>query len=300
MAKVYAVKVGVTPGIYQTWDECQANVKGYPNAQYKSFTDMTEATKYLGSQEEAESTVAKSATPVDDSLRQKGYEALQFLQDNGLIPEALAEKVKANIDVACDKKAVTAAKSVTVAENSDPSHVTVYVDGSFNSDTNDYGYGVYMDDGTNQRILYGSGPTVDGGRNVEGEVAAATRALEVIAADPKYKSCTIYHDYQGIGSWADHDWKTNKDYTKDYAAFVDTVRREGLQIDFKHVDGHTGVTGNEVVDKLAKIGCGVELTPKERKEIDAYKNVPGFPKGYNLQGLDRVTGLSNETYFGIE
>ena len=82
MAKVYAVKVGVTPGIYQTWDECQANVKGYPNAQYKSFTDMTEATKYLGSQEEAESTVAKSATPVDESLRQKGYEALQFLQDN--------------------------------------------------------------------------------------------------------------------------------------------------------------------------------------------------------------------------
>ena len=35
--KYYAVKVGKTPGIYQTWDECKANVDGFSGALYKSF-----------------------------------------------------------------------------------------------------------------------------------------------------------------------------------------------------------------------------------------------------------------------
>lgn len=38
MAKYYAVKVGNVPGIYETWDECQKQVKGYPGAIYKSFS----------------------------------------------------------------------------------------------------------------------------------------------------------------------------------------------------------------------------------------------------------------------
>ena len=35
--KYYVVWDGVKPGIYETWDECQRNIKGYPNAKYKSF-----------------------------------------------------------------------------------------------------------------------------------------------------------------------------------------------------------------------------------------------------------------------
>ena len=35
--KYYAVKVGKTPGIYETWDECKNNVDGYSGALYKSF-----------------------------------------------------------------------------------------------------------------------------------------------------------------------------------------------------------------------------------------------------------------------
>lgn len=45
--KYYAVKVGLTPGIYTTWNECQANVLGYPNAKYKGFDDFAEAENFI-------------------------------------------------------------------------------------------------------------------------------------------------------------------------------------------------------------------------------------------------------------
>ena len=45
--KVYAVRVGKTPGIYYTWAECEAQVKGYPGAAYKSFSNEAEAKDWL-------------------------------------------------------------------------------------------------------------------------------------------------------------------------------------------------------------------------------------------------------------
>lgn len=47
MAKYYAVKVGLTPGIYSNWQECQANVIGYPGAKYKSFSTLEEASQFV-------------------------------------------------------------------------------------------------------------------------------------------------------------------------------------------------------------------------------------------------------------
>ena len=46
MAKIYAVKSGIKPGIYNNWPECEAQVKGYSGAQFKSFNESeTEAAK---------------------------------------------------------------------------------------------------------------------------------------------------------------------------------------------------------------------------------------------------------------
>lgn len=50
--KIYAVKIGKTPGKYYSWDECKAQVNGYPNAVYKSFKTETEADEYLKTGEE--------------------------------------------------------------------------------------------------------------------------------------------------------------------------------------------------------------------------------------------------------
>src|SRR5262245_64866799 len=45
--RFYAVRVGHKPGIYQTWEECRIQVEGYPNAVYKGFAMLSDATAYL-------------------------------------------------------------------------------------------------------------------------------------------------------------------------------------------------------------------------------------------------------------
>lgn len=41
--KFYTVWKGNTPGVYATWKECEAQVKGFDGAQYKSFESKEEA-----------------------------------------------------------------------------------------------------------------------------------------------------------------------------------------------------------------------------------------------------------------
>lgn len=63
--KFYAVKVGKTPGIYETWDECKSNVDGYSGAIYKSFKTLDEAKQFIGIEETAESKTAVDAAVVE-------------------------------------------------------------------------------------------------------------------------------------------------------------------------------------------------------------------------------------------
>ncbi len=51
--KYYAVRVGKTPGIYLSWDDCKAMVDGYPGAKYKSFGSIQEAEAFLQGQNTA-------------------------------------------------------------------------------------------------------------------------------------------------------------------------------------------------------------------------------------------------------
>lgn len=48
--KFYVVWKGATPGIYKTWADCQAQIKGYPDAKYKSYGTLPEAQQAYGSQ----------------------------------------------------------------------------------------------------------------------------------------------------------------------------------------------------------------------------------------------------------
>ncbi|MBM6841676.1 viroplasmin family protein [[Clostridium] spiroforme] len=47
MAKYYAVKIGRSEGIFNTWDQCKQQVHGYPGAVYKSFASLKEAKAFL-------------------------------------------------------------------------------------------------------------------------------------------------------------------------------------------------------------------------------------------------------------
>ena len=166
--------------------------------------------------------------------------------------------------------------------------VTIFVDGSYNKDNDSCGYGAYLSDGHKQQILYGGFKQKDGGRNVEGEIKAATEAIEYAASHFKQKKFNVYYDYNGIKSWADGEWKANKGYTKSYKDFIDSMRKKGYDITFGHVDAHTGVTGNEYCDRLAKYGSGQILSKKDWLSLAGLQNVPGFPESdvYDPETID--------------
>ena len=47
-SKVYAVARGAEGAkIYNTWEECELNVKGYKGARYKSFKTKEEASEWI-------------------------------------------------------------------------------------------------------------------------------------------------------------------------------------------------------------------------------------------------------------
>lgn len=57
--KYYGVRVGKTPGIFETWEACRASVEGYPGAEYKGFATAGEAEEYLGILKPGEKTGEK-------------------------------------------------------------------------------------------------------------------------------------------------------------------------------------------------------------------------------------------------
>ena len=211
MAKVYAVKNGKKVGIFNTWAECEEQVKGFSGAQFKSFPTIDEAKAYLG---------------------------------------------------------IVSNTIVSTPSNTNSDQIIVYVDGSFNPATNECGYAAYLLHNQKIKVLYGSFPMQDGGRNVEGEVKAATEAINYLTKKP-YKDIVIYYDYEGVCKWADKLWKTNREYTRKYAEYVNSVRNNlNMKIKYSHVESHTGVEGNEIVDKLAKYACKVEMPKKDQALVE--------------------------------
>lgn len=67
MPKYYAVRAGLVPGVYETWEECKKNVMGYKGADYKSFSSLEAAKAYVNN-EVKEVDVLEPTAYVDGSF----------------------------------------------------------------------------------------------------------------------------------------------------------------------------------------------------------------------------------------
>lgn len=235
----YVVKVGAKPGIYKTWDECKAQVNGFSGAVYKGFEKYDEAIEYYGVEENKNTEIEITNT-----------ETLQ-LQNN--------------VDTHLSEKIATKHQDIKAGENTSKKNndlnlpeIYAFVDGSYNASTSVYGFGGFLMKGDEKYILQGSGndPEMASMRNVSGEILGAQAAISK-AIELGLDKLTILYDYMGIEMWPTGKWKTNKEGTKAYKEFYDSIKN-AVDIKFKKVAAHTGIPGNEEADKLAKQAVGIE------------------------------------------
>lgn len=153
---------------------------------------------------------------------------------------------------------------------------TVYTDGSYNEGI--WGAGaVVLTEGQVVKEISTGGVDEFGSRNVAGEIQAVVIALRYI-----YKRCAvactedtevtvnIYHDYIGLASWANGEWKAKKQDSIFYQKTVEAARQY-MDIVFHKVDAHSGVALNERADELAKAGIKTYTScpdeqPKQEEE----------------------------------
>lgn len=129
----------------------------------------------------------------------------------------------------------------------------IYVDGSYINGQYSWGMAIYRQGQLIDTFNgIGTSPEASELHNVAGEIQGAIEATKwAIAHDEKIVIC---HDYIGLSEWALGNWKTNKNLTKEYALFMKPYLH---LVTFKKVAGHTGVSGNELADKLAKQALGL-------------------------------------------
>lgn len=196
MAKYYyAVKKGLVPGVYHTWDECKKQVHGVPGAVFKKFGTMEEA---------------------EDYISDRDFEA------------------------------------EILSEIEDSSAAIAYVDGSYDLSNGTYSYGVVILSGNEKHNFSGreEDPELAAMRNVAGELKGAMEAMNWALSENK-KTLYLHYDYTGIENWAKGNWKTNKNGTRDYKEYYDSIK-DRLDVKFIKVRAHSGNELNDEADQLAK------------------------------------------------
>ena len=135
--------------------------------------------------------------------------------------------------------------------------VEIYVDGSYHAATKEFSYGmVVLVDGKEEKFSQKmTDPELAQMRNVAGEIKGSEAAMQY-ALDHEIPSIIIYHDYQGIASWCNGDWKANKPGTIAYRDFYQKAK-EKVHIEFRKVKGHSNDKYNDMVDELAKEALGI-------------------------------------------
>lgn len=108
--KFYAVRKGRKTGIFTTWDECRAQVHGFPCAEYKSFPTMEGAKGFM-------------------ELGMEGENLLPFDED----PKHPSNNTNSSI--------VT--NQITQNISNEP-ELVAYVDGSYDQSTKRFSYGMVI------------------------------------------------------------------------------------------------------------------------------------------------------------
>ncbi|GCC30631.1 hypothetical protein chiPu_0009083 [Chiloscyllium punctatum] len=258
----YAVKAGRKPGVYATWDECKEQVDKFPNASFKKFAIEDDAWSFVR-------TVASNsqATSTDCSDQIKSTNEEKNLEDCNGRKRSLSSVE----DETCTKRFKSTQSFIDLEQKFTymGDAVAVYTDGCCSSNGRkraQAGIGVYWGPGHSLNL---SERLAGRQTNQRAEIVAACRAIEqakelnieklVIFTDSMF---TINGITKWIKSWKCNGWKLSTGgsvINKEDFERLDKLT-SGINVEWMHVPGHAGFSGNEAADSLAKEGASKPLS----------------------------------------
>lgn len=136
----------------------------------------------------------------------------------------------------------------------------IYVDGSYNSASRKFSYGVvavYND--IVEYVHGGSGKNAKDNniRQIAGELKAAVEGVEY-ALKNGHKKVVVFHDYEGICHHATGFWQRKDKSSKDYYEKMNSLMDKGIEIQFVQVKSHQEYLFNEMADTICKKELGIE------------------------------------------
>ena len=253
--KVYAVLRGRNPGVYSTWAECEKQVKGFPNAAFKSFPTVVEALEWIENGKKGAGEVGKAG-----STKSRQSSAVESGKESGVKAAAQSDFVK--LDSANAEEYFREDHLDTNVLPAIMPKNYAFVDGSYNANYKGksvYGYGGLVHVNGQEETIQGTGWEEEYivSHQIPGEAFGSIKAIEK-AIEMGAEHVVIFYDYAGIGHWATSGkrWKAEKPIAKEYVRRYDALAQK-IKVNFYHVKAHTQIEGNELVDRLAKQAVGI-------------------------------------------
>ncbi|XP_038161288.1 ribonuclease H1 [Cyprinodon tularosa] len=269
----YAVRKGVKPGVYGSWDECKVQVEKFPAASFKKFGSERDAWAFVRGVEPPAVPDQSTASPAGETdlclLPKRGPEPLEYIPLGRKRPHPEQE---AEPQVKRAKPVESSSSGSKDGFTYMGDAVVVYTDGCCSANGRAgarAGIGVYW--GRNH--LLNVAERLHGRQtNQRAEIQAACRALE-LAKQNHIQKLVLYTDSKftinGVTSWV-KNWKLNgwrlksggeitnkQDFMK-----LDLLNSE-LQVVWLHIPGHSGYRGNEEADRLSREGAAKPLQEPE-------------------------------------
>ncbi|KAK7688797.1 hypothetical protein QCA50_008337 [Cerrena zonata] len=257
----YAVANGRTSGVYGSWGECEAQVKGFAGASYKKFKSSAEAEAFVSGKTSKPSSSTTQAVAGSSTHRAKPYPPAR--------PKSTKGKQRALEPLSIDRS----------------TWLTVYSDGACkgNGKANSVaGVGVWWGPG-DERNLAERCPGSQTNNRAELIVSNALRGnfgvlkharkaiARVLETAPKSKqplfirtdsTYSIKCFKEWLPKWRTNGFKTSTGGDVNNAGiikYIDALLTEraklGQKVELDYVKGHAGHEGNEGADALANQGC---------------------------------------------
>ena len=244
-AKFYVVWAGRRTGIFSDWDTCKAQVEGFAGARYKSFKTRAEA-------EAAHAAGPGAPAPRKQAATGKKSAGIKTWQ-----PEEVAtHPARTHIfsDGGCEPNPGKAA-----------SGLAIYRDG----DLVELWYGLFNPRGTNNTAELNA---LHQALLAAQRELAAGRSVAVFSDSSYAIQCITRWAY----GWEKKGWKKQGGEIKNLALIQEIFalhRQLGARAPLLHVNGHVGVEGNELADRMSIHG----IDRKER-EFVAYTGPLEIPQ----------------------